>query len=86
MRQYLTRYLEGGRLELSNNRAERSIKPFVVGRKNWLSARHPQAPRQQWDFSAPGNIVRNAAQIVLKQRQEPQLIMFSVRGCDSSLC
>ena len=33
---YLTRYLEDGRLELSNNRAERSIKPFVMGRKNWL--------------------------------------------------
>ena len=27
-----------GRLELSNNRAERSIKPFVVGRKNFLFA------------------------------------------------
>ena len=35
---YLTRYLEDGRLELSNNRAERSIKPFVTGRKNWLFA------------------------------------------------
>ena len=33
---YLVRYLEDGRLELSNNRAERSIKPFVMGRKNWL--------------------------------------------------
>ena len=29
---YLIRYLEDGRLELSNNRAERSIKPFVMGR------------------------------------------------------
>ena len=37
---YLTRYLEDGRLELSNNRAERSMKPFVMGRKNWLG----QAP------------------------------------------
>ena len=35
---HLTRYLEDGRLELSNNRAERSIKPFVMGRKNWLFA------------------------------------------------
>ena len=25
-----------GRLEISNNRAERSIKPFVIGHKNWL--------------------------------------------------
>lgn len=30
---YLVRYLEDGRLELSNNRAERSIKPFVMGRR-----------------------------------------------------
>ena len=38
---YLTRYLEDGRLELRNNRAERSIKPFVMGRKNWLFANTP---------------------------------------------
>jgi transposase len=35
-RNYLERYLSDGRLEISNNRAERSIKPFVIGRKNWL--------------------------------------------------
>lgn len=35
---YLKRFLEDGRLELSNNRAERSMKPFVMGRKNWLFA------------------------------------------------
>ena len=35
---YLIRYLEDGRMELSNNRAERSIKPFVMERKNWLFA------------------------------------------------
>ena len=29
------------RLELSNNRAERSIKPFVIGRKNFLFANTP---------------------------------------------
>ena len=38
---YLVRYLEDGRLEMSNNRAERSIKPFVMGRKNWLFANTP---------------------------------------------
>jgi len=35
-RPYLEKVYEDGRLELSNNRAERSIKPFVIGRKNWL--------------------------------------------------
>ncbi len=38
---YLIRYLEDGRLELSNNRAEHSIKPFVIGRKNFLFANTP---------------------------------------------
>jgi transposase len=34
----LLTYLQDGRLEIDNNRAERSIKPFVIGRKNWLFA------------------------------------------------
>ena len=34
-------YLEDGRLEQTNNRAERSIKPFVMGRKNWLFSNTP---------------------------------------------
>ena len=39
---YLTNYLKDGRLEISNNRAERSIKPFVIGRKNFLFANTPK--------------------------------------------
>ena len=38
---YLTNYLKDGRLEISNNRAERSIKPFVIDRKNFLFANTP---------------------------------------------
>lgn len=32
----LRRYLDDGRLEIDNNGAENTIRPFVVGRKNWL--------------------------------------------------
>ena len=32
----LERYIEDGHLQIDNNRAERAIKPFVIGRKNWL--------------------------------------------------
>lgn len=32
----LNRYLEDGGLNIDNNRAERAVKPFVIGRKNWL--------------------------------------------------
>ena len=38
----LCRYLEDGRLEIDNNRTERSIKSFVTGRKNWLFNQSPQ--------------------------------------------
>jgi transposase len=34
----LTTFLLDGRLEIDNNRSERAIKPFVIGRKNWLFA------------------------------------------------
>ena len=29
-------FLNDGSLEIDNNAAERAIKPFVIGRKNWL--------------------------------------------------
>jgi transposase len=34
----LNTFLLDGRLEIDNNRSERAIKPFVIGRKNWLFA------------------------------------------------
>lgn len=36
---YLRRYLEDGRLSIDNNSAERAIKNFAVGRRNWLFAK-----------------------------------------------
>ncbi|OXS52121.1 IS66 family transposase [Cohnella sp. CIP 111063] len=41
----LTAFLADGRLELDNNRSERSIKPFVIGRKNWLFANTPRGAK-----------------------------------------
>lgn len=41
----LIQFLEDGRLELDNNRADRSIKPFVMGRKAWLFANTPRGAR-----------------------------------------
>ena len=38
----LTAYVQDGRLEIDNNRSERSIKPFVMGRKAWLFANTPK--------------------------------------------
>jgi transposase len=41
----LTAFLNDGRLEIDNNRSERSIKPFVIGRKNWLFANTPRGAK-----------------------------------------
>ena len=38
---YLMTYLKDGRFEIDNNRSERAIKPFTIGRKNWLFANTP---------------------------------------------
>jgi len=38
----LVTFLEDGNLEIDNNRAERSIKPFVMGRKAWLFSNTPR--------------------------------------------
>ena len=32
----LINYCRDGRLEMTNNRTERQVKPFTIGRKNWL--------------------------------------------------
>lgn len=35
-KKYLYRFLESPYVSIDNNRAENAIRPFVVGRKNWL--------------------------------------------------
>ena len=38
----LIAYLQDGRLRPDNNLVENAIRPFVVGRKNWLFSGHPR--------------------------------------------
>ena len=39
----LQRYLDDARLPIDNNQSERTIRPFVIGRRNWTFLGHPQA-------------------------------------------
>ncbi|MHB8484069.1 MAG: IS66 family transposase [Nitrospiria bacterium] len=41
----LERYTEDGRLRPDNNLAENAIRPFVVGRKNWLFSASPKGAK-----------------------------------------
>ena len=42
LKPYMENYLLDGRCSLSNNAAENAIRPFTVGRKNWLFADTPK--------------------------------------------
>lgn len=41
----LTCYLQDGHCDISNNTAENSIRPFTVGRKNWLFSNSPKGAK-----------------------------------------
>lgn len=41
----LTHYLKDGRIEIDNNRVENAIRPFALGRKNWLFAGSPSGAK-----------------------------------------
>lgn len=41
----LTRYLEDGRIEIDNNLIENAIRPFAIGRKNWLFSGSPEGAK-----------------------------------------
>jgi hypothetical protein len=41
----LTCYLQDGRIEIDNNAVENRIRPFAVGRKNWLFAGSPSGAK-----------------------------------------
>ena len=41
-KKYLNAFLEHGEVDISNNPAENAIRPFVVGRKNWLFCDTPK--------------------------------------------
>ena len=56
-RKYLENVFLDGRCELSNNRCERSIKPFVMGRKAWLFSNTPDGA---WASSVMYSIIETA--------------------------
>lgn len=41
-RKYLENYFQDARIEFSNNLAERAVRPFAMGRKNWLFCSTPR--------------------------------------------
>jgi transposase len=82
----LRRYLYDARLPIDNNQSEQTIRPFVIGRRNWTFLGHPKAaPGRLKLFSIAssahrhGLIVHDYFEDILKQlayarQHEPDLL------------
>jgi transposase len=69
-------YLEDGHLNIDNNRAERAIKPFVIGRKNWMFSQ-----------TANGANASSALYSVIETAKANGLIPFDyIMKCLDKLC
>ena len=49
-REYLGNYFQNGSCAISNNIAENAIRPFTVGRKNWLFSDTPNGAKASADI------------------------------------
>ena len=84
---HLLAFLADGRLEVDNNRAERAIKPFVIGRKNWLfanSSRGAQASATVYSIveTAKENGLNPAAYLAYLLEQLPNIDVKDNTGLD----
>jgi hypothetical protein len=82
----LQRYLHDARLPIDNNQSERTIRPFVIGRRNWTFLGHPRAaPGRLMLFSIASSAHRHSLLVhdyfedILKklayaQQREPDLL------------
>jgi len=80
-RKYLENVYLDGRLELSNNRAERSIKPFVQGRKQWLFSNTPNGAASS---SIYYSIIETAKENNLNPFQYIKFLLENVPSAKSS--
>lgn len=62
----LVRYTEAGYLPIDNNAAERAIRPFVIGRKNWLLSDTPNGARASAHFTASLKPPKPAARSLMR--------------------
>jgi len=80
-REYLENVYLDGRLEFSNNRAERSVKPFVMGRKAWLFSNTPDGAKAS---SIIYSIVETAKENGLRPHQYIQFLLETLPNTTTS--
>lgn len=76
---YLENYLLDGRCSISNNTAENAIRPFTVGRKNWLFSDTPKGARSS---AAVYSIVETAKANSLNVYAYLEYLLRHMPDCD----
>ena len=77
----LNGFLLDGRLEIDNNRSERSIKPFVISRKNFLFCNTPRGARAS---AITFSIVESAKENGLKPYEYIKYLLEQLPNATSS--
>jgi len=80
-RVYLNNVFADGNLEISNNRCERAVKPFVQGRKAWLFSNTPEGAEAS---SAMFSIIETAKENGLVPYQYVKFLLETVPHMSSS--
>jgi len=75
-------YLLDPRLNIDNNSAERSIKPFVIGRKNWLFSNTPKGAKSS---ALIYSIVETAKENNLKVHEYLRYLLTQLKEMESYL-
>ncbi len=79
-RESLSRFLEDPRLELTNNAAERAVRPVAVGRKNWLFSNSERGAKA---LSVLFSVVETAKANALKPYEYLKHIFETMRSGES---
>lgn len=77
----LTNYLTDGSLEIDNNGAENQIRPFALGRKNWLIAGSPRGAQASALFYS---LIATAVANQWNPFDYLQYLFEKIRGCKSN--
>jgi hypothetical protein len=80
-REYLNNVWLDGRTEISNNRCERSVKPFVIGRKAWLFSNTPAGARAS---SVMYSLVETAKENELHPARYLEFLLETLPGTTTS--
>ena len=80
-KQYLEGYLKDGRCSISNNAAENVIRPFVIGRKNWLFADTVNGAKAS---AAVYSLIQTAKENGLNPRKYLQLLLTAIPSIEIS--